>query len=64
MFDELDMLRQGTSNDKKTTATSKICSTILESVKVELEMHKFLQANPGANTDHLPVLGAPIDLGT
>lgn len=61
LFDELDSLRQGTSNHNIANATSRLCSTIIDSVRMELEVRKFLQTS-GTATER-PVLGIPIELG-
>lgn len=63
LFDELDALRHGKSTHNVANATSRICSTIIESVRMELEVRKFLQSAGPSHTPEMPVLGIPIELG-
>ena len=43
LFDELDALRSGKSNPQKARATALICNTVLNSVEVEIEFHKYVR---------------------
>jgi hypothetical protein len=63
LFDELDALRQGQSNSGRANATAKICQTVIESVRMELEVRKFMQISPKNSGEPQPSLGSPIDLG-
>lgn len=63
LFDELDALRQGKSNSSKANATAKICSTLIESVRMELEVRKYMQTCPPPSKQIGSGLGEPIDLG-
>lgn len=53
LFDELDGLRKGTSNATKANAVAKLCMTIVETVRVELDVAKYAEKNKGlpATTD-------------
>lgn len=62
LFDELDALRQGSSDSSKANATAKLCGVIIESVRMELEVRKYLQMSPTFETDSKQALGLPIAL--
>ena len=65
LFDELDALRNGTSNSGRANATAKVCGTIIESVRMELEMRKFMQTAPvKGGPAGLPALGEAMGLGS
>lgn len=42
LFDELEALRSGESDPPKSRATALLANTILTSVQVEVEFHKYL----------------------
>lgn len=43
LFDELDGLRKGTSNATRANAVAKLCTTIVETVRVELDVAKHAE---------------------
>lgn len=42
LFDEIDSLRNGTSNAARARSMAMICNTILQSVTAEIEYHKYV----------------------
>lgn len=65
IFDEIDAIRNGTSNPTRANAVAKLATGIVETVRMELEVQRHLrQAAPG-NTEHAgqSVLGSPLTLG-
>ena len=42
LFDEIDALRDGTSNPQRARAVSSLANTALKSVMVEVEYHKYV----------------------
>lgn len=42
LFDEIDMLRDGTSTPQRATAISKISTQIVQTVRLELEHQRYL----------------------
>lgn len=60
LFDELDALRGGSSNAAKANAVAKLAGSVIETVKMELEVHRHLQkVKPN---EAPPQLGAPVAL--
>jgi hypothetical protein len=60
LFDELDALRSGSSNAAKANAVAKLASQVIDTVKMELEVHRHLaKAKPN---EAPPQLGAPVAL--
>jgi hypothetical protein len=51
LFDELDGLRNGTSNATKANAVAKLCMTIVETVRVEIDVAKFAEKNKRLPTE-------------
>jgi hypothetical protein len=51
LFDELDGLRNGSSNATRANAVAKLCSTIVETVRVEIDVAKFAEKNKRLPTD-------------
>lgn len=49
LFDELDNLRNGKTNPANANATSKLAGVIVDTVNMEIEVHKVLAKTP-ANT--------------
>lgn len=43
LFDELDGIRKGTSNATRANAVAKLCMTIVETVRVEIDVAKFAE---------------------
>lgn len=45
LFDELDGLRNGTVNSTRANAVAKMASTIIESVRMELDVARYAERN-------------------
>lgn len=60
LFDELDGLRKGTSNATKANAVAKLCMTIVETVRVELDVAKYAEKHK--NVPQAAVLSSPAPL--
>lgn len=50
LFDELEALRTGKSNPTKSNATAKLCSTVVETVRLDLEAQRHLERMGDAAT--------------
>lgn len=64
IFDELDSIRNGTSNPTRANAVAKLAGSIVETVRMEIEVQKFGQQmakSPTITTDK--PLGAALQLG-
>lgn len=62
IFDEIDSMRNGTSNPTRANAVAKLANGIVETVRMEMEVQRHLNAN-GAKASAVPELGKPIALG-
>jgi hypothetical protein len=68
LFDELDAIRQGKSSTSRANAVAKIATGIVETVRMELEVQRYIRSEPpqklaaAPNTD-LGLLGTPLTLG-
>lgn len=65
LFDEMDALRSGRSTYQKANAIAKLGNTIIESVRMEIEVRRFLQTAPipPLAFEPLTAMGVPIALG-
>lgn len=71
IFDELDSIRNGTSNPTRANAVAKLATGIVETVRMEIEVQRHLRQHPAVATKiqeaagSLPVtnLGNPLPLG-
>ncbi len=65
IFDEIDAIRNGTSNPTRANAVAKLASGIVETVRMELEVKRHLrQAAPGnVEPTGQSLLGSPLTLG-
>ena len=68
IFDEIDSIRNGTSNPTRANAVAKLASGIVETVRMELEVHKALhRGTPAADTQDERsggfLLNKPLPLG-
>lgn len=61
LFDELDNLRNGTSNPAKANAIAKLSDQVISTVKMELDVQKHIAKYKPAGLS--PQLGAPVELG-
>lgn len=62
LFDELDNLRNGKTNPAKANSVAKLADGIIETVRMELDVHRALEKFPKGSAVP-PTLGAPIALG-
>lgn len=65
IFDEIDAIRNGTSNPTRANAVAKLATGIVETVRMELEVSRHLrqQAPGSAETASQSILGSPLTLG-
>lgn len=47
IFDEIDAIRNGTGNPTRANAVAKLASTVVETVRMELEVQRFANAAAG-----------------
>lgn len=60
LFDELDGIRKGTSNATRANAVAKLCMTIVETVRVEIDAAKFAEKHK--STPETATLASPVPL--
>lgn len=68
IFDEIDAIRNGTSNPTRANAVAKLATGIVETVRMEIEVHRHLKQIPQApatanGTGATSLLGHPLNLG-
>lgn len=66
IFDELDAIRNGSSNPTRANAVAKLASSIVETVRMEIEVSKFARAastKPEPQAAQNFPLGQPMQLG-
>lgn len=67
LFDEIDALRNGTGNPTRANAVAKLSGTIVETVRIELEVERYAasQANLIVQPESIaaPVSPKPLALG-
>jgi len=63
LFDELDGLRKGTINATRANAVAKLASTIIETVRVELDVAKYAERNKLSPDRAVRALNTAIELG-
>lgn len=66
IFDEIDAVRNGTSNPTRANAIAKLATGIVETVRMEIEVQRHMRANPAAADkaiDNAATLGSPLALG-
>lgn len=63
LFDEMEALRSGTSNAQRARSFAMMANTILQSVQVEIEYHKYVKSGASVVNDKKIVqLGTDINL--
>lgn len=64
IFDEIDAIRNGTGNPTRANAVAKLAATVVETVRMELEVQKYAAASAGKVqvTEH-SALPQPLALG-
>jgi hypothetical protein len=66
IFDEIDAVRNGTSNPTRANAIAKLATGIVETVRMEIEVQRHLRneaVRPNKDAADLTVLGSPLSLG-
>lgn len=66
IFDEIDAIRNGTSNPTRANAVAKLASGVVETVRMEMEVQRHLNssaANAKTIASGSGVLGTPLALG-
>ena len=48
IFDEIDAIRNGTGNPTRANAVAKLATTVVETVRMELEVQRFASSKPAA----------------
>ena len=46
IFDEIDAIRNGTGNPTRANAVAKLAATVVETVRMELEVQRFASSKP------------------
>lgn len=67
IFDEIDAIRNGSSNPTRANAVAKLATGIVETVRMEIDVQKHLQksaATPTITDQASSGLGAPMALGS
>ncbi|MDE2104144.1 MAG: hypothetical protein KGL39_43305 [Patescibacteria group bacterium] len=62
LFDELDSIRNGTSNTARANAVAKLAGQLVETVRMELEVHKHMTKLP-AKEPQKPLAIPAVPLG-
>lgn len=65
IFDEIDAIRNGTSNPTRANAVAKLAGSIVETVRMEIEVQKFAKSmKPSTQATQVDgPLGLPLGLG-
>jgi hypothetical protein len=63
IFDEIDSIRDGSSNPTRANAVAKLATGIVETVRMELEVQRHLRSHAGSTPEESP-LGVPLTLGS
>lgn len=65
IFDELDFIRNGTSNPTRANAVAKLAAGVVETVRMEIEVQKHQQSklNQTKQVEVAEGLGTPLPLG-
>lgn len=65
IFDEIDAIRNGTSNPTRANAVAKLAAGVVETVRMELEVQRHLRSHkPGDKAIETNSLGSPLALGS
>jgi hypothetical protein len=69
IFDEIDAIRSGKSNPTRANAVAKLATTVVETVRMEIEVQRHLRQSPAAAPAVEQVapaagLGNPLQLGS
>lgn len=62
LFEEMEALRQGSSNAQRARSVAMMANSILQSVQVEIEYHKYVNANQGKVVGESKVVSLGTDI--
>lgn len=60
LFDELDGIRNGTSNTARANAVAKLAGQLVETVRMELEVHRHMEKMPTKPETSLQIAAVPL----
>ncbi len=63
IFDELDALRNGDSNPTRANAVAKLSSSVVDTIRMELEVQRHARAMGDSPAATMSPLGQPLTLG-
>lgn len=66
IFDEIDAIRNGSSNPTRANAIAKLATGIVETVRMEIEVQRHIRSIPSIGNAPMPPvasLGQPLPLG-
>lgn len=64
IFDEIDGIRNGSSNPTRANAVAKLAAGVVETVRMELEVQRHLRSHKAADQQQAAsALGVPLALG-
>jgi len=65
IFDEIDAIRNGSGNPSRANAVAKLAATVVETVRMELEVQRFAHSAAGSvkATEAVDTLPRPLALG-
>lgn len=64
LFDELDGLRNGSSNPARASSTAKLATSIIDTVRMELDVQKHIAKYTGKDMEKLSRLPNPVELSS
>ncbi len=64
IFDEIDGIRSGTSNPTRANAVAKLATGVVETVRMEIEVQKYLRSVEGGKDLRSNVLPQALPLGS
>lgn len=63
IFDEIDGIRNGSSNPTRANAVAKLAAGVVETVRMELEVQRHLRSHKAVEPATANALGIPLALG-
>jgi hypothetical protein len=63
IFDEIDSIRNGSSNPTRANAVAKLAAGVVETVRMELEVQRHLRSHKPSDVIQQNPLGMPLPLG-
>lgn len=63
IFDEIDAIRNGSSNPTRANAVAKLATGIVETVRMEIEVQRHIRSVGPSSDGSSNFLGAPLALG-